>query len=51
MGAREMSFDFDFQGAQVVVDDPFIDADERGGMKWTFEPVRDQFSAATFSRS
>jgi D-glycero-alpha-D-manno-heptose-7-phosphate kinase len=51
MGAREMSFDFDFQGAQVVVDDPFIDADERGGMKWTFEPVRDQLSAATFSPS
>jgi D-glycero-alpha-D-manno-heptose-7-phosphate kinase len=51
MGAREMSFDFDFQGAQVVVDDPFIDADERGGIKWTFEPVRDQVSAASFSRS
>jgi hypothetical protein len=46
-----MSFDFDFQGAQVVVDDPFIDADERGGMKWTFEPVPDRLSAATFSRS
>ncbi|MFL6436234.1 MAG: hypothetical protein ACJ71Q_01530 [Terriglobales bacterium] len=51
MGAREMSFEFDFQGAQVVADDPFIDADERGGMKWTFEPVRNQISAATFSRS
>ena len=44
-GAREMSFEFDSQGAQVVVDDPFIDADERGGMKWTFEPVRAQISA------
>jgi D-glycero-alpha-D-manno-heptose-7-phosphate kinase len=44
-GAREMSFEFDSQGAQVVVDDPFIDGDERGGMKWTFEPVRDQVSA------
>src|SRR5437868_546634 len=51
MGAREMSFEFDFQGAQVVVDDPFIDADERGGMKWTFEPVREQVSAANFSHS
>jgi D-glycero-alpha-D-manno-heptose-7-phosphate kinase len=39
MGAREMGFEFDFQGAQVVADDPFIDGDERGGTKWTFEPV------------
>jgi len=39
MGAREMAFEFDFQGAQVVADDPFIDGDERGGTKWTFEPV------------
>lgn len=37
--AREMSFEFDFQGAQVVVDDPFIDADDKGGLKWTFEPT------------
>jgi D-glycero-alpha-D-manno-heptose-7-phosphate kinase len=51
IGAREMDFEFDFQGAQVVVDDPFIDADERGGMKWTFEPVEPQASAARFSRS
>jgi D-glycero-alpha-D-manno-heptose-7-phosphate kinase len=39
MGAREMTFEFDMQGAQVVVDDPFIDADERGGVKWTFEAI------------
>jgi len=45
-----MDFEFDFQGAQVVVDDPFIDADERGGMKWTFEPVQAEVSAANFSR-
>jgi len=45
MGVREMGFEFDFQGAQVVVDDPFIDSDERGGMKWTFEPLGDQVSA------
>ena len=51
IGAREMTFEFDFQGAQVVVDDPFIDADERGGMKWTFQPLETQASAATFSRS
>jgi D-glycero-alpha-D-manno-heptose-7-phosphate kinase len=39
MGAREMGFEFDFQGAQVVADDPFIDGDEYGGMRWTFAPV------------
>jgi len=39
LGAREMGFDFDFQGAQVVADDPFIDGDENGGMRWTFAPV------------
>ena len=50
IGAREMSFEFDFQGAQVVADDPFIDGDERGGMKWTFEPVDNQTSAAALSR-
>jgi D-glycero-alpha-D-manno-heptose-7-phosphate kinase len=36
LGAREMGFQFDFQGAQVVADDPFIDGDENGGMRWTF---------------
>ena len=50
IGAREMGFEFDFQGAQVVADDPFIDGDERGGMKWTFEPVETQSAAATLSR-
>jgi len=39
MGAREMGFEFDFQGAQVVTDDPFIDGDQNGGMRWTFAPV------------
>jgi D-glycero-alpha-D-manno-heptose-7-phosphate kinase len=39
LGAREMGFDFDFQGAQVVADDPFIDGDENGGMLWTFAPA------------
>jgi len=38
MGAREMGFNFDFQGAQVVADDPFIDGDENGGTRWTFVP-------------
>ena len=40
LGAREMEFDFDFQGAQVVADDPFIDGDPNGGMSWTFEPMK-----------
>jgi D-glycero-alpha-D-manno-heptose-7-phosphate kinase len=39
MGACEMGFEFDFQGAQVVADDPFIDGDQNGGMRWTFAPV------------
>jgi D-glycero-alpha-D-manno-heptose-7-phosphate kinase len=36
---QEMAFAFDFQGAQVIVNDPFIDADERGGTQWTFLPA------------
>jgi len=39
MGALEMGFEFDFQGAQVVADDPFIDGDTNGGNRWTFVPV------------
>jgi len=39
LGAREMGFDFDFQGAQVVANDPFIDSDQNGGTHWTFVPV------------
>jgi len=39
MGVREMGFEFDFQGAQVVADDPLIDGDENGGMRWTFASV------------
>lgn len=39
MGAREMGFEFDFQGAQVVADDPFIDGDQNGGTRWTFTPL------------
>lgn len=37
--AFEVGFEFDFQGAQVVVDDPFIDGDTNGGNHWTFVPV------------
>jgi len=44
MGAREMMFDFDFQGAQVVANDPFIDSDHNGGTHWTFVPVANKTS-------
>jgi D-glycero-alpha-D-manno-heptose-7-phosphate kinase len=35
-GLQEMTFGFDFHGAQVVANDPFIDGDLRGGSRWTF---------------
>ncbi len=38
-GVHEMAFSFDMQGAQVVVNDPFIDSDELGGSRWTFVPA------------
>ncbi len=38
-GVKEMAFGFDFQGAQVIVNDPFIDSDERAGSRWTFVPI------------
>jgi D-glycero-alpha-D-manno-heptose-7-phosphate kinase len=37
-GVREMTFGFDTQGAQVVVNDPFIDGDENAGKLWVFTP-------------
>jgi D-glycero-alpha-D-manno-heptose-7-phosphate kinase len=37
-GVREMAFGFDTQGAQVVVNDPFIDNDENAGKLWVFTP-------------
>jgi D-glycero-alpha-D-manno-heptose-7-phosphate kinase len=39
MGIREMAFELDFEGAHVVVNDPFIDGDEKCGMRWVFSPV------------
>jgi D-glycero-alpha-D-manno-heptose-7-phosphate kinase len=44
LGAREMIFEFDFQGAQVIANDPFIDSDDIGGMQWTFAPVAGAYS-------
>lgn len=38
-GIREMSFAFDFQGAQLLVNDPFIDGDEQTASRWTFLPT------------
>lgn len=38
-GVHEMAFAFDTQGAQVIVNDPFIDRDEQGGTRWTFVPL------------
>jgi D-glycero-alpha-D-manno-heptose-7-phosphate kinase len=39
-GIQEMAFGFDMQGAQVIVNDPFIDSDEQGGSRWLFVPAR-----------
>lgn len=38
-GVQEMTFGFDNNGAQIVVNDPFIDGDERAGSRWIFTPV------------
>lgn len=38
-GIQEMAFAFDTNGAQVIVNDPFIDGDERAGSRWIFTPV------------
>jgi D-glycero-alpha-D-manno-heptose-7-phosphate kinase len=38
-GIQEMAFAFDTNGAQVIVNDPFIDGDERSGSRWIFTPV------------
>ena len=35
---HEMTFAFDMQGAQAIVNDPFINRDERSGCSWTFVP-------------
>jgi D-glycero-alpha-D-manno-heptose-7-phosphate kinase len=38
-GVHEMAFAFDTQGAQVIVNDPFIDSDEGAGSRWVFVPA------------
>jgi D-glycero-alpha-D-manno-heptose-7-phosphate kinase len=39
LNIREMGFEFDLLGAQIVANDPFIDGDERCGERWTFAPL------------
>lgn len=38
-GIREMSFKFDFQGCQIVYEDPFFGASERGSMLWRLTKI------------
>lgn len=38
-GVQEMAFALDTNGAQVIVNDPFIDGDERAGSRWIFTPA------------
>lgn len=38
-GLQEMAFSLEPHGAQVIVNDPFIDGDERAGSRWVFVPV------------
>ena len=35
---QEMNFGFDMQGAQAIVNDPFIDSDASAGTNWVFVP-------------
>ena len=35
---REMAFELESGGAEVVVNDPFVDRDEKCGARWTFIP-------------
>ena len=39
---REMTFEFDFQGARVLVNDPFLDDDGQCGLRWDFVPFDEQ---------
>jgi len=46
-GVREMAFGFDMQGAQAIVNDPFIDGDESGGSRWVFRPTTTTMARTT----
>lgn len=41
-GLREMVFGFDRDGAQVIVNDPFLDTDAQAGVRWDFVPYQAQ---------
>jgi D-glycero-alpha-D-manno-heptose-7-phosphate kinase len=47
-GLQEMTFAFDMQGAQAIVNDPFIDGDERGGSRWVFVSAESRSPSSTF---
>ena len=38
-GLQEMTFAFDMQGAQVIVNDPYIDGNGSRGSRWLFVPT------------
>ncbi len=42
-GLKEMTFSFDSQGAQVLVNDPFIDNDNHSASRWTFLPTASSY--------
>jgi len=37
-GLRELGFEFDLEGARILVNDPFLDGDARCGLRWTLTP-------------
>jgi len=39
LGIRELTFEFEQQGARVLVNDPFLDNDSRCGLRWSFIPA------------
>lgn len=39
-GLREMPFRFDYRGAHVLANDPFLDSDPAAGRRWTFTPAQ-----------
>jgi D-glycero-alpha-D-manno-heptose-7-phosphate kinase len=49
-GVREMRFGFEFGGARVLVNDPFIDQDENCAAPWTFVPVARQVALSKSTR-
>jgi D-glycero-alpha-D-manno-heptose-7-phosphate kinase len=40
-GLQQMTFEFDFQGTRVLINDPFLDDDHRCGLRWTFVPYNE----------